>query len=322
MKIPSARELGAFYGRCAAMFDAGLSCSAILDTAASGRGDAAGLAADLRRRIDAGDTLSEAMRNSARFPPLDVAVTAAGEKSGRTAEIMLLLSRFYERKSRFAARIKSRMVFPALVFTLALFVVSAPPLLLGTIGTAGYLLRTVGVIAALLLLVAAARILYGFGGPVSQNVLDRVPFVSGLVRGMALERFLHCLGMLLEAGLVEDLALESALGVVSFEPVRKVCLNGLAAVRAGRPLSSAYEAEPLFAGLPLNFLKTGEESGQLPEMLARAADSLGEKTAARLQALSSWLPRLVYAVVALYIIYSIFSLVSGYYVPSLRGLQP
>ncbi len=96
------------------------------------------------------------------------------------------------------------------------------------------------------------------------------------------------LGVLLQAGLPLDRALSIAVDNVSLTPLRLRLAEVLAAVREGRPLSSALLDQPgLFPGLAPAMTEAGEANGQLGAALARLAEMLEQADEQRRQVSSA-----------------------------------
>ena len=210
-----------------------------------------------------------------------------------------------------AAALRSRMIMPVLVLTMALFVAPLPQLVLGTLSPAAYLWKAVWPLLALSALsMAGSRLEAWFAsgapGP-GRATLERLLLQAPLFGPLHLRRnardFVESLALLLEAGVPLFDALPVALGTVDNQLVRRDLATIGPAVRGGAPLAQAVQALRLVDTTTLHaFVHTGEESGSLPEMLMRHAAAETESLQ-RIQAdIMDWLPRLFYACVALWMI--------------------
>src|SRR5438132_985738 len=83
------------------------------------------------------------------------------------------------------------------------------------------------------------------------------------------------LAMLAGAGVPILKALQAAAETLSNRAMRADAMEALVQVREGAPLASALAAKKRFPGLLAMFARLGEQTGQLPQMLARAAQQLG-----------------------------------------------
>ena len=75
------------------------------------------------KQMDEGFSLSEAMVRSDAFPRCAAGMVAVGEQTGRTEEVLELLARFYEQRSRTARRILRSLAYPAVILGMLLIVI-------------------------------------------------------------------------------------------------------------------------------------------------------------------------------------------------------
>ena len=90
--------------------------------------------------------------------------------------------------------------------------------------------------------------------------------------------------MLAGAGVPILKALQAAAETLSNRAMRADAMDALVQVREGAPLASALAAKKRFPGLLAMFARLGEQTGQLPQMLDRAARQLGAEVQRRAMA--------------------------------------
>jgi general secretion pathway protein F len=210
-----------------------------------------------------------------------------------------------------AAALRSRMMLPVAVLAIALFVAPIPQLLLGVLTPAAYMWKVLSPLIVLAVLAAAGvRLVAWFGsgaaGPgrdLLESALLKLPLFGSLHLRCNARDFTESLALLLEAGLPLFEALPLALDTVGNRRVRRDLATILPAVKAGAPLSHAVGALRLVDTAQLSpFVHTGEESGSLPEMLMRHAAAETESLARAQADIMTWLPRVFYACVSLWMI--------------------
>ena len=76
-------------------------------------------------------------------------------------------------------------------------------------------------------------------------------------------------------------ALQAAAETLSNRAMRADAMEALVQVREGAPLASALAAKKRFPGLLAMFARLGEQTGELPLMLQRAATQLGAEVQRR-----------------------------------------
>ena len=123
-----------------------------------------------------------------------------------------------------------------------------------------------------------------------------LPLAGRLSRGYNAARFAGTLAMLAGAGVPILKALQAAAETLSNRAMRADAMEALAQVREGAPLASALSTKKRFPGLLAMFARLGEQTGQLPEMLARAARQLGTEVQRRAMAMATILEPLLIVV--------------------------
>ena len=101
-----------------------------------------------------------------------------------------------------------------------------------------------------------------------------LPLIGKLSRGYNAARFAGTLAMLASAGVPILKALQAASETLSNRAMRADAMDALVQVREGAPLASALAGKKRFPGLLAMFSRLGEQTGQLPLMLDRAARQL------------------------------------------------
>ena len=86
-------------------------------------GDRGGVLKAMAEQVDSGETLSAALRESGAFPTYVCGLVEVGERTGRTEEALSALSRYYEDRVRLARRVRSALLYPAVMLALMLVVI-------------------------------------------------------------------------------------------------------------------------------------------------------------------------------------------------------
>jgi general secretion pathway protein F len=120
-----------------------------------------------------------------------------------------------------------------------------------------------------------------------------VPILGKLARGYNGARFASTLAMLAGAGVPILKALQAAADTLSNRAMRTDALDALVQVREGAPLAVALSQKKRFPGLLGMFARLGEQTGQLPAMLDRAAKQLGDEVQRRAMQLATLLEPLL-----------------------------
>lgn len=313
---------------------AGLSPVKILrQQSKSGPPAARPLAGQLADRMKAGHSFADSLKDHrAKFPKLFVELVAVGEASGKQAEVFEELERYFEAQQDARRKFVQALIWPGISYVLAVLVVSIMATVLAVLapsggGSGGLSLNPFGLNrfgAAAGLIVACVG--FGFGGAVAFLYLVgrdnddlkrrveafglKLPAVGGAFRAFALHRFSLALGMTHEAGMRADKAVFSSFQATSnaaydrhAEPTAKV-------VRDGRKIAKALAGvgKPLFPDEFVDQVKIGEQSGQVTEVMHRAAEQYREEGVRQTKILAMVAGAVVYGMVAILIIALIFSI--------------
>jgi general secretion pathway protein F len=275
------------------------------------------LVAALRAEVNAGSGFAKALGQHPReFSAIYTAVIGAGEHSGQLGLVLDRLADDLEERQALKAKLVGAALYPAIVTVVAiaivLFLVSyvVPQVANVFAGTKRALpFLTVAMLSlsdfvrnhGWLLLLAVA------GGAVAFRLLLRgatfrerfdaawlnLPLVGRLARGYNAARFASTLAMLAAAGVPILKALQAAAETLSNTAMRADALDALVLVREGAPLASALSQKKRFPGLVSMFARLGEQTGQLPVMLQRAAAQLSTEVQRRAMALATILEPLL-----------------------------
>jgi general secretion pathway protein F len=275
------------------------------------------LMAAIRAEVNSGSTLGRALAQFPKeFPAIDRAVIAAGEQSGHLSDVLHQLAADLEDQQVLHSKLLSASLYPAIVSLVALAIVvflvtSVVPQVAGVFaGTQRQLPGlTVAMLALsdlvrhwgwlmLLVLVCAG---VAFRLAMRQEALRlrfdaawlRLPLIGRLARGYNSARFASTLAMLTAAGVPILKALQAAADTLSNQALRADALEALVRVREGAPLGTALAQNARFPGLLSMFARLGEQTGQLPLMLQRAAQQLSSEVQRRAMALATVLEPLL-----------------------------
>lgn len=263
------------------------------------------LVAVLRAEVNAGSTFARALQQHPReFSDIYCAVIGAGEASGSLGLVLERLADDLEERQALQAKLVGAALYPAIVtlvaITIVLFLVTyvvpqvasvfagtkraLPFLTVAMLGLSSGV-RNYGwlMLSTLVLIAAGARLALSkadFREKFDAAWLT-LPLVGRLARGYNAARFASTLAMLAGAGVPILKALQAAAETLNNRAMRADALDALVLVREGAPLASALAQKKRFPGLVAMFARLGEQTGQLPVMLQRAATQLSAEVQRR-----------------------------------------
>jgi general secretion pathway protein F len=275
------------------------------------------LVADLRAEVNSGSTFARALSQHPReFSAIYVAVVGAGEQSGNLGLVLEHLAQDLEDQQVLNAKLLGAALYPAIVSLVALAIVlflvtyvvpqvasvfagskRALPFLTVLMLGISDVVRSYGwlMLSAVVAGTAAAR--WALRAPELRYRFDAawlgLPIIGRLSRSYNAARFASTLAMLAAAGVPILKALQAASDTLSNQAMRRDAQDALVAVREGAPLASALAQKKRFPGLLSMFARLGEQTGQLPLMLQRAASQLSSEVQRRAMQLATLLEPLL-----------------------------
>lgn len=252
----------------------------------------------LRDDIQEGQPLSEALRRHPRhFGDLYVNMVRAGETSGHLDAVLLRLAEFLEKSLHRRSQVVSALLYPAVLIMVAIGAVSfVVGFLFPKLSSLfSELEQTLPLITQLLLLVAGvvgktwwiaalfvvALVLglrwYGrteAGREALDLLLLRAPLLGTVWHKMAVSRLARTFGTMMSGGVPILEALEISGNAIGNRPLTRAAEAVREEVRQGTRVADALGNAGVFPPLLIHMTAVGEETGKLPEMLTRVADSL------------------------------------------------
>jgi general secretion pathway protein F len=263
------------------------------------------LVAHLRSEVNAGSPFARALGSAEReFDDVYRGVVAAGEQSGALGQVLERLADDLEERQALKAKLIGATLYPAIVSVIALVIViflvtyvvpqvasvftsskrALPALTIAMLATSSFL-RGYGWLLLLAIGAGVGTLLLMLRNPLFRERFDagwlKLPLIGRLARGYNAARFAGTLAMLAGAGVPILKALQAAAETLSNQAMRSDALDALVRVREGAPLAAALAGKKRFPGLLAMFARLGEQTGQLPEMLDRAAKQLATEVQRR-----------------------------------------
>lgn len=274
--------------------------------------------------LGTGAALSAAMAKFPRiFSTLYVDMIRSAEISGNLDEVLRQLAAYMARDESAIRKIRSAMIYPAVVISLALVVISVlvafvlpafaqlfsdfqatMPLPTRVLFTVGRFCRdhviqifvAIAVVVGAILSYASTR----RGRDSLDAFLIRLPMLGVIIRYAIIERYLRTLATLARAGVPITQMLDTANSSVG----NAVFRVGLASVRddmlGGEGFAGPLGRTGLFPRIVIQMVKVGEETGNLDANMEQAAEHYAEEVDYRLKRMIALIePALVIAVGAM-----------------------
>ena len=297
------KEIVVFTRQFATMIDAGLPLVQCLEILASQQDNKSfkKTLTDIRQSVEGGLTFAAALKQHPKvFSNLYANMVEAGEAGGILDTILNRLAQYMEKAMALKKRVKSAMIYPSTIITVAVVVVIF--LLIFVIPTfkamfegfgatlplptvivlemsrlaRQYFLIFLGVLAA-----AVVGLRYWYSTPSGKLAVDkfllRTPVFGILIRKVAVAKFTRTLGTLVSSGVAILDGLEITARTAGNKVVELAVMRTRASIAEGKTISDPLRASGVFPPMVVQMIAVGEQTGALDAMLGKIADFYDEE---------------------------------------------
>ncbi len=270
--------------------------------------------------VETGSTFAEALTQHPKsFDRLYLNMVRAGEASGEMEVILTRLASFMEKAARIAGKVKSAMIYPSVIISIAILVTSGLMIfivpnfqkifseLLGEKeplpGITQFVINCSNVLKneswKVFVGIAVIVILYKVTNATKQGkfgidwVKYKMPLFGPIISKTAISRFARTLGTLMSSGV----PVLNALIIVRDTAGNDVVTRGIQrvhdAVKEGEGIAKPLGETKIFPEMVVSMVEVGEETGKLPEMLDKIANTYDEEVDNAVGALTSMIEPLM-----------------------------
>ncbi len=251
----------------------------------------------IKESISGGSSFAKALEaRPGIFSEMYVRTVEAGELSGTLDAALLNLSGHLEARSRLHEKVKTALIYPALMIVvgalviLFLFIFVIPKITAVFEDTKQSLplltivfLRTANIVRNywyILLACAVASFLAArffmkkpYGREAVDRAILRLPLMKGLIMKFYMATFARTMGDLLSSGVPLLNAMDMAKRVLNQAVFQKALDKAIKDVTEGASLSMSLKSSGVFSNILTHMIATGEKSGELDSLLLKAAAS-------------------------------------------------
>ena len=279
---------------------------------------------DLAQAIEGGSTFSEGLAQHPKiFNRLFVNMVKAGELGGVLEVVLNRLSEFMEKAQKIRGKVKAAMFYPSAVIFVAVtiltvlmvfvipkfeavfkdmlegrglpaftqFVLSVSRAIAGH-----FVISLISVVAFFISLKLFTRTKFG------RRLFDRLkmnfPIFGPVISKVAISRFTRTLGTLVSSGvpILQALTIvkETSGNIIVADAVSSVH----EAVKEGETITAPLEASNVFPPMVISMVDVGEQTGALPEVLMKIADTFDDEVDNAVSAMTSLLEPIMIVILA------------------------
>ena len=286
----------------------------------------------VRSKVVEGHGLADAMGQfPSVFDELYRAMVAAGEKSGHLDVVLNRLADYTERRQQTRSQITQALIYPAIMLFFAFGVISllltlVVPKIVGQFDHMGQELPTITRILigvsewmqdyGLIMLVVIVLLIMLFNRLIQQPAMKlryhqfilRLPVIGKVSKGLNTARFARTLSILTSSAVPLLEAMRISADVLQNQHIKNQIIDAAVNVKEGSSLRAALDNTKMFPPMMMHMIASGEKSGELQQMLGRAADNQDREFEAQVSiSLKIFEPMLilVMAVMVLFIVMAI-----------------
>jgi len=279
----------------------------------------------LAESVEGGTTFSEALSQHPKaFNKLYVNMVKAGELGGVLEVVLTRLAEFAEKSQRIKGKVTSAMVYPLVVLTIAVGIVTflmlfiVPkfeaifkdmlggrplPFITQAVMDLSRFIQGNFILIAIGIAVFVFALRFAMKLPGVATMLDtytlKIPLFGDMLTKTSVARFSRTLGTLVSSGVPILQALQITRDTAGNLRVSSAVENIHDNVKEGESMVSPMEASGIFPPMVVSMVQVGEETGQLPDMLTKVADVFEEEVDNSVAGLTSMLEPVMIVMLAL-----------------------
>ncbi len=296
----SSKELALMTRQFATLISAGLPIEEVLAAVAeqTEKSRTKGLILSVRSKVLEGHALASAMRDFPQaFSNLYCSTVSAGEKSGHLDLVLQRLADYTEQQFKMRQKILHALIYPTLMVLVSIGIVGflleyVVPKMIAVYSNINQTLPTMTRILIALsagvqnygiyLLLALIILMFLFRYSMKNNLYFRekmhrfylkIPIIGNAIKVANTARFSRTFAILSSAGISVLEAMSIAAALITNIPIRTAVDEATKRVREGANINLALKQTTYFPPMSIHLIASGEASGQLENMLERAANN-------------------------------------------------
>ncbi len=280
---------------------------------------------NIREDIEAGQSITDALAKHPRtFEELYVSMIKAGEVGGILDVILERLSSYLEAAEDLKGKVKSAMMYPLVVSTIAagvtifllIFVIPTfqkifegfgaelPGITQMVINASDFLKKFwyLVIISPIVLVVGMKYLRRSETGKlITDRIVLKLPIFGIIMKKVAVAKFTRTLSTLIKSGVPILQALETVAKTAGNKVIEIAVMTSRESIKEGERIATPLRKAQVFPPMVVQMVSIGEETGNLDSMLAKIADFYDSEVDAAVKALTSMIEPLIIVAMGLVI---------------------
>jgi type IV pilus assembly protein PilC len=297
------KEIVVFTRQFATMIDAGLPLVQCLEILASQQENKVFKKAltEIRQSVEGGLTFAAALKQHPKiFTSLYANMVEAGEAGGILDTILNRLAVYMEKAMALKKKVKSAMIYPSTIVTVAVVVVifllvfviptfkamfegfgASLPLPTVIVLELSRIVRSYFLVGLGAIVAAILGLRWWYSTPAGRLAIDsfllKTPVFGLLIRKVAVAKFTRTLGTLISSGVAILDGLDITARTAGNKVVEQAVLRTRASIAEGKTIAEPLKASGVFPPMVVQMIAVGEQTGALDAMLGKIADFYDEE---------------------------------------------
>lgn len=250
---------------------------------------------DIKNDIYKGSALSDAIEKQNKiFPSIFYEMVRAGEISGNLDVIINRLENYYDKQYKIENKVKSSIVYPALIIVLSIFVIIFMLTFVFPIFNDVFSTREMNLplptkllffisngirynwTKLIFIFTIAIVLIFGYlktekGELILDYLKLNIPLAKGLYTNVVTANFTKTLSLLISSGIPLLISLNMSSTVLNNQIIKKKLENEIVHIEMGKSLSDSIRDLGIFPSVVHSMIKVGEETGALDELLLKTS---------------------------------------------------
>jgi type IV pilus assembly protein PilC len=265
----------------------------------------------LRDGLARGESIAQALQPS--LTPVEYGMITAAESGGRLSEGFSLLERYYAAVADAQRKVRNASIYPIILLHVAALASAVPAVAAGRspVPALAMSLSVLWLFLALVVVGGRAFCRLAAKSRLADSILHRLPLAGKAWRLFALSRWSAVMHFHIVSAQKMTTALDAAGAACGSALLAEATAQLSAAAAAGQSVAEEMPRHRVFPSIFCAGFITAETSGTLDEETKLQMQHCLDDAGIAMSALAEWLPRILYAIAALYAIWQILRIVGG-----------
>ena len=252
----------------------------------------------IRAKVLEGYGLAQAMAQfPGAFPELYRATVGSGEQTGRLDMVLEKLADYTENQQLTRQKVQQALIYPLLMIIVSTAIIAflltfVVPKIIEVFTSSGQTLPTMtqllidisqyvksyGLYTLVVIIIAVVAFKRSLNNikvkTLWHRILLKLPVISYLIKTINVARYIHTFGILFAAGVSVLETMRVSASLISNVVMRQAFDTATIRVREGSGISEALKETHYISPMAIHLIASGEKSGQLSNMMERAANHL------------------------------------------------